>query len=223
MQTFGEYAFEYLMLKDADLAHCRGCYFCFAKGEEHCPIRDDAPAIERKMHEAGAVIFATSVYGMNVSGLMKTFVDRFSYIFHRPRFFDKKAFLLTTAGAVGQKEVLEYLDLFARVWGFEIAVQAAFITPSLALPEKRIRENERIVRDAARTFHEALERDGRRSPQGHSHLRGRRAAFFELGEESPVDYAYWKKQGWFDEELRYYVDVPVNPVYTGVGALIEWY
>jgi len=81
MQSLGDVSFEYVMLKDADLAQCRGCFLCLAKGEEHCPIRDDAPAVEQKMHEADGVIFATPVYGMNVSGLMKVFVDRFSYIF----------------------------------------------------------------------------------------------------------------------------------------------
>lgn len=213
------------MLKDADLAHCRGCYVCFAKGEEHCPIRDDAPAIERTMHEADAVIFATPVYGMNVSGLMKTFVGRFSHIFHRPPFFTKKAFLLTTTGAVGQKEVLEYLDLVAWVWGFEIAGRAALITPPLALPKERIRKNEKIVREAARTFHEALAQKMRRSPSLKDVLtfHGQRAAFFELGEESPVDYAYWKEVGWFEKRARYYPDVPVNPVYHGAGSLVEWY
>jgi multimeric flavodoxin WrbA len=48
------------------------------------------------MHAADGVIFATPVYVMNVSALMKTFIDHFSYIYHRPRFFDKKALLLST-------------------------------------------------------------------------------------------------------------------------------
>jgi multimeric flavodoxin WrbA len=52
MQVLGEVTFEYLMLGDIDLSHCRGCYVCFEKGEEHCPLKDSAPAIERKMHEA---------------------------------------------------------------------------------------------------------------------------------------------------------------------------
>ncbi|WP_269850614.1 flavodoxin family protein [Methanosarcina horonobensis] len=91
MQDLGNIEFEYLMLKDADLSQCHGCFVCFTTGENHCPCKDDAPAIEQKMHSADGVIFATPVYGMNVSALMKTFIDRFSYIFHRPRFFDKKS------------------------------------------------------------------------------------------------------------------------------------
>src|SRR5512145_3330087 len=106
MQSIGNVEFEYLMLKDASLSQCSGCCTCFGKGEDHCPNKDSAHIIEQKMHAADGVIFATPVYGMNVSALMKTFIDRFSYIFHRPRFFDKKALLLTTAGVLGNKEVL---------------------------------------------------------------------------------------------------------------------
>jgi multimeric flavodoxin WrbA len=91
MEAHGPVEFEYLWLRDEDLLPCRGCFVCIARGEERCPNRDDAPAIEQRMREAGGVIFALPVYGMNVSGLFKTFVDRFCYIFHPPRFFDKKA------------------------------------------------------------------------------------------------------------------------------------
>jgi multimeric flavodoxin WrbA len=128
----------------------------FKKGEETCPNRDDAPAIEWKMREADGVILASPVYGMNVSGLFKIFVERFSYIFHRPRFFDKKALLLTTTGPVGTKETQTYLALVAQVWGFEIAGRAGMITPPGPLPEYRREENERKLATAAETFYRAL-------------------------------------------------------------------
>ncbi|MGE5473735.1 MAG: NAD(P)H-dependent oxidoreductase, partial [Ignavibacteriales bacterium] len=111
MQSLGNVEFEYIMLRDAGLSQCSGCLACFGKGEDHCPHKDSAHIIEQKMHDADGVIFATPVYGISVSALMKTFIDRFSYIFHRPRFFDKKALLLSTAGALGNKEVLDYLKL----------------------------------------------------------------------------------------------------------------
>nr|WP_292376791.1 NAD(P)H-dependent oxidoreductase [Methanosarcina sp. UBA411] len=66
------------------------------EGKDHCPLKDESSVLEQKMHAADGVIFATPVYVMNVSALMKTFIDHFSYIYHRPRFFDKKALLLST-------------------------------------------------------------------------------------------------------------------------------
>lgn len=115
---------EYVMLGDVRLEQCRGCYTCFERGEEHCPIKDDSALLEEKMHEADGVVFATPVYGFQVSGLMKVFIDRHSYIFHRPRFFRQKALLLATVGVMGEKDVLDYLNAVARIWGFEVAARA---------------------------------------------------------------------------------------------------
>ena len=118
MRKRSDMEFEYLMLAEANLSPCRGCFICFLKGEGSCPIDDDAAAIGEKLENADGVIFASPVFGMNVTGLMKTFIDRFSYIFHRPRFFSKKALLLSTTGALGQKDVLKYLHMVAGIWGF---------------------------------------------------------------------------------------------------------
>jgi multimeric flavodoxin WrbA len=124
LQSHGPLEFDYLWLRDENLGFCRGCFTCIAKGEENCPVKDSAPAVEQKLRDADGVIFASPVYGMNVSGHFKVFVDRFSYIFHRPRFFKKKALLLSTTGAIGNDEVLRYLRLVAQVWGFEVVGEA---------------------------------------------------------------------------------------------------
>ncbi len=197
MESHGPVEFEYLWLRDANLLPCRGCFVCIEKGEENCPARDDAPAIERKMREADGVILASPVYGMNVSGLFKVFVDRFSYIFHRPRFFDKKALLLTTTGAVGTRETQAYLALVAQVWGFEIAGRAGLITPPGPLPAYRREENERKLAAAAESFCRALRTGRRRSPglKDVVIFHGQRGSFSELEEAAPVDYRYLEGAG----------------------------
>ncbi|HOI12433.1 MAG TPA: flavodoxin family protein [Methanoculleus sp.] len=81
MRSLGDVEFEYLMLRDVGLEPCRGCLTCFTWGEERCPVRDDAPAVGQKLSDADGVIFASPVYGLAVTGLMKTFIDRFSYLF----------------------------------------------------------------------------------------------------------------------------------------------
>ena len=175
------------------------------------------------MREADGVILASPVYGMNVSGLFKLFVDRFSYIFHRPRFFDKKALLLTTTGAVGTKETQSYLALVAQVWGFEVAARAGLITPPGPLPGYRREENERKLAKAAESFYRALESGRRKSPglKDVVIFHGQRGSFGELEEAAPVDYRYWKEKGWLEPGARYYVDVPVNPVYSAIGRIVE--
>ncbi|KKH50694.1 flavodoxin family protein [Methanosarcina sp. 1.H.A.2.2] len=222
MQLMGSVEFEYLMLKDANLSQCRGCFVCFTEGENHCPCKDDAPIIEQKMHAADGVIFATPVYGMNVSALMKTFIDRFSYIFHRPRFFDKKALLLSTAGALGLKEVLDYLKLVAGVWGFEVSSRAGIVTPPGPVSKKKEQENNRKLEKAASIFYNSLQKE--RHPPGLRDIfifRAQKASFGEPDQSSPVDYTYWKEKGWLSPEAKYYVNVPVNPVYNAIGWMAE--
>ena len=72
MRSHGDVGFEYLMLGDVALAPCRGCMACLEWGEEHCPVRDDAPAVREKLQDADGVIFASPVYGLAVTGQMKT-------------------------------------------------------------------------------------------------------------------------------------------------------
>jgi multimeric flavodoxin WrbA len=222
MQSMGSVEFEYLMLKDTNLSQCCGCFVCFVKGENHCPCKDDAPLIEQKMHAADGVIFATPVYGMNVSALTKMFIDRFSYIFHRPRFFDKKALLLSTTGALGLKEVLDYLKLVAGIWGFEISHSVGIVTPPVPFAGKQDQENDRKLKKAAFEFYNSLQKK-RSSPALKDILvfRAQKASFDELGQSSPADYAYWKEKGWLKSEAKYYVDMPINPVYNVIGWISE--
>jgi NAD(P)H-dependent FMN reductase len=217
----GNVEFEYLMLKDVDLSQCSGCLVCFGKGEDHCPHKDDAHIIEQKMHAADGVIFATPVYGISVSALMKTFIDRFSYIFHRPRFFDKKTLLFTTAGAFGNKEVLDYLKLVASLWGFEISSRVGIVTP-IPISPKEEQENNQKLEKAAFEFYNSFKKK-RRSP-GYRDVwifHVQKASFGELGQVSPADYGYWKEKGWLNPKAKYYVDLPVNPVYNIIGWIYE--
>ena len=216
--------FEYLWLKDADLQPCRGCLACFTQGEETCPNHDDAPLIEQKMRDADGVVFATPVYGFSVTGHMKIFIDRLSYVFHRPRFFDRKALLLTTAGVMGNGDVLKYLDTVARLWGFEIAGKAGTITAA-PVPQYRIDENRTAISRAARDFTAALRRGSRKSPGLYDVMVffGQRGAFSQMEDISPADYRYWKERGWFERGTKYFVDVPVNPLWHLLGAVVEWF
>lgn len=218
---------EYVMLKDAHLEDCRGCYMCFEKGEEYCSLKDEASPLERKMMEADGIIFATPVYGFQVSYLMKLFIDRHGYIFHRPRFFKQKALLLTTAGFSGMNDVLKYLNLVARIWGFEVAARVGNRSHATfgPLPPYVIDENERKLQVAAEAFLTALQRGTRSSPKLFDvigfHIG--RASSDELGDLAPADNKYWTDQGWLRKEKRFYIDVPVNPLYHAIGVMVEWY
>ncbi|WP_409069976.1 hypothetical protein ACFLKB_12625 [Clostridium sp. FAM 1755] len=42
---------------------------------------------------------------MQITGLLKNSIDHMSYNFHRPRFFTKKALVITTTAGAGHKDV----------------------------------------------------------------------------------------------------------------------
>ena len=65
---------EKISLRDKTIGFCKGCLACLKAG--HCVISDDAVEIARKMHDADVIAFATPIYYYEMSGQMKTMLDR---------------------------------------------------------------------------------------------------------------------------------------------------
>ena len=65
---------ELLSLQGKELHFCRGCLACLK--QSRCVIQDDANAIVEKMAAADVICFATPVYYYEMSGQMKTLLDR---------------------------------------------------------------------------------------------------------------------------------------------------
>ncbi len=147
--------FEYLFLKDVDLKMCSGCFNCVSKDKELCPLKDDKAKIENKMMEADGIIFATPVYCENVSGLMKNFIDRFAYVFHRPQFFDQKAMILATSAGGGLKDTLDYLKKL-QIWGFGTPIELSVIMPPWPRSDALQKKNKKSIVKASEEFYRKL-------------------------------------------------------------------
>lgn len=65
---------EFISLAGKSIGFCRGCLAC--QKTQRCVIRDDADAIEQKMERADILVFATPIYYYEMSGQMKTMLDR---------------------------------------------------------------------------------------------------------------------------------------------------
>ena len=65
---------ELVSLKDKSIAFCKGCLACQKIGK--CVIEDDALAITEKMKDAQVIVWATPIYYYEMSGQMKTMIDR---------------------------------------------------------------------------------------------------------------------------------------------------
>ena len=72
---------EYFKLKDYNIKDCTGCYSCWSKSPGECIFdnkkgEDDMSMFRKKYREADLVVFASPLYIFNVSGILKTFMDR---------------------------------------------------------------------------------------------------------------------------------------------------
>lgn len=73
------HAVEKISLRDKDIKFCKGCLSC--QKTQRCVIPDDAGAIVQKMKESDVIAFATPIYYYEMSGQMKTLLDRSNPLF----------------------------------------------------------------------------------------------------------------------------------------------
>ncbi len=90
----GGNAVEFISLKGKKIGFCIGCMACQDSGS--CVIKDDAIEIAEKVLNADAVVFATPIYYYEMSGQMKTLIDRMNSMYPKEYRF-RDVYLLTTA------------------------------------------------------------------------------------------------------------------------------
>ena len=93
---------ELVSLKDKTISFCKGCLACQKLGR--CVINDDANEITEKLLNAEVVVWATPIYYYEMSGQMKTMIDRANSLYSQDYQF-REVFLLMTAA-----EDEEYVD-----------------------------------------------------------------------------------------------------------------
>lgn len=225
LKSLGEIEFSYIYLKDHNIQPCRGCGICLEKGEEHCPIKDDRQLLFDKMKRADGVIFATPNFSLQVSGLMKNFLDRFCFVFHRPCFFHKSSSAIVTQGVYGGNDIVKYLNSVGEFWGFNVCPGVSLTTPwGVTKPQRDWPQNERekiesILKKTAGRFYNSL---SAKAPEPGL----KRLLLFRLvrtahkySTERARDYEYYKDQGWF--EKPFYYETGLNLPKKILGSLMD--
>lgn len=85
---------EKISLAGKDIRFCRGCFGCKELGR--CVIKDDVNDIMAKVMDADVIAWATPVYYYEMSGQMKTLIDRMNAMYGRDYRF-RDVYLLATA------------------------------------------------------------------------------------------------------------------------------
>ena len=85
---------ELITLRNKNVSFCRGCFACQNLGK--CVINDDANAITDKICESDVIVWVTPIYYYEMSGQMKTMIDRANSLYSRNYKF-REVYLLTVA------------------------------------------------------------------------------------------------------------------------------
>jgi multimeric flavodoxin WrbA len=117
MKKNGDIEFEDIELIKEGIPNCLGCFNCIYKGEDKCPHNQKISNIVDKIEKSDALIVTSSVYSLQITGLLKNFIDHMSYNFHRPKFFLKKALVITTTAGAGHKDAANYIKSVLYNWG----------------------------------------------------------------------------------------------------------
>ena len=114
---------RYNLIK-CNIKYCMGCFKCIYENHElpvgKCPISDDMAKILEAYHQADGYIFATPVYDVYITALMKTFLERKFPLFYKkkedygkipaarvPANFKKKASMIVTGDCADEyREVM---------------------------------------------------------------------------------------------------------------------
>ena len=83
-----------ITLKDKEIRFCKGCLAC--QQTQRCVIKDDAPAIVEKMHDADVIAFATPIYYYEMCSQLKTLLDRANPLYSSDYRF-RDIYMLTSA------------------------------------------------------------------------------------------------------------------------------
>ena len=85
---------EFVSLKNKKIAFCKGCLACQKLGK--CAIKDDANKITEKIKKSDVIVWATPVYYYEMSGQMKTVIDRANSLYSSNYKF-REVYLVTTS------------------------------------------------------------------------------------------------------------------------------
>jgi multimeric flavodoxin WrbA len=220
LQSLGDVEYEIVALRDYRLETCRGCLSCFKKGEEFCPLKDDRDALIEKIMASDGVVFASPNYSFQVSAIMKTFLDRLGFVFHRPRFFGKTFTSIVAQGIYGGDKIVRYLDFVGNGLGFN-TVKGSCITALEPMTEKGKQKIDRALAAQSRRFYERLLKPAYPTPTLFKLMAFRmaRTSIRLMLDDSSRDYTYYKDQGWFESD--YYYPARLNVLQKVTGSLFD--
>lgn len=196
---------EIINLFNYDIKSCIGCEHCLVKGS--CVLKDDIFNLMEKIKSSDGIILSSPVYLENISGKLKTFIDRTCSWFHRPEIYGKPVLIVATTKGSGLKFTLKYLKRVVIQWG-------GFYTGEIGRTIKTI--NNKITIKECDNFIKHLnmkKEDYKPLLSALINFQVQKVLAYKL---IGLDSEYWKVKGWNDE--LYYFKCRINIINRVIAA-----
>lgn len=137
---------EFVSLIGKKIDFCIGCLTCQLTQE--CVIKDDANEIAEKVKNADVVVYATPVYYYEMSGQMKTLIDRMNCLF--PSDYKFRDVYLLAASAEDEESAMDGAVKGVQGWVdcFEKATLAGVIRGTGLTETGEAKKDEEILKKA---------------------------------------------------------------------------
>jgi multimeric flavodoxin WrbA len=190
-----------------DMPHqCVGCFFCIYNGEETCPHHASVAPIAEAILNADLVILTSPVYGMDVSGSLKTLLDHLCYMWmsHRPnsKMFSTIGLTVVTTAGVGLKHTTKTMKNSLTFWGVKkcFSLKNAVAAKSWAeVSDKRKAKIEKETEKLAGKLVRAV-RDTKKlpNPMFRSFMFKAMTGSMKKNDWNLRDKEHWEQQGWLN-------------------------
>lgn len=204
--------YEIIELSKMKIPMCTGCFKCILKSEEKCPHYESIKYINDKIDWCDAMIITSPVYSLQISGQLKNFIDHMSYNFHRPKYFNKKALIITTTGGVRAKEIANYIKEVLTFWGINTAYKLPIVYRDNNL-EKYDKQIDKVLSKFIYTLkNEKIKPPTFKTVASYNSFRGMSTTLYTKGNP---DYDYWKNSELY--KYPYHPDVNIGKVKSAFG------
>ena len=198
--------------------HCKGCWNKEAQdfnyGKPHTREVEDTfiKYINDKITWCDAMIITSPVYSLQISGQLKNFIDHMSYNFHRPKYFNKKALIITTTGGVRAKEIANYIKEVLTFWGINTTYKLPIVYRDNNL-EKYDKQIDKVLSKFIYTLkNEKIKAPTFKTVASYNSFRSMSTTLYTKGNP---DYDYWKNSELY--KYPYHPDVNIGKVKSVFG------
>ncbi len=179
---------------NCEINQCTGCCLCFKSGK--CSINDDIDLVKNAMLNSEIIILASPVYLWQVTGSMKTFVDRISSLTHLFALTGKIGISIDLSASNGNEPVSNYLNFVLESLGVSVLSNISLQHSDVFLPENK---ESIITVESNRIYKKISNREFSISAMQERVFLAMKTAF-QRKSNSDYEKQYWLENGYFEAD-----------------------